>query len=155
MCRTKIFLAMIFNEIKCHVNTSLGLVGGCIPWIPHPPVSAPAARQYNFVHRKWKAVERHLVIGCINIFTIFSSFKRFLKFSVFYNVPITFCFIYYWTEERSLCVYSIQNMICRAQVVINFAEQCSPHTGQHVARWPNFLGPRAFSYWFNVVWISQ
>jgi len=27
---------MIFNEIKCHVNTSLGLVGGCIP-----PVSAP------------------------------------------------------------------------------------------------------------------
>ena len=22
---------MIFNEIKCHVNTSLGLVGGCIP----------------------------------------------------------------------------------------------------------------------------
>jgi len=21
---------MIFNEIKCHVNTSLGLVGGCI-----------------------------------------------------------------------------------------------------------------------------
>jgi len=27
---------MIFNEIKCHVNTSLGLVEGCIP-----PVSAP------------------------------------------------------------------------------------------------------------------
>jgi len=24
-------LAMIFNEIKCHVNTSFGLVGGCIP----------------------------------------------------------------------------------------------------------------------------
>jgi len=22
---------MIFNEIKCHVNTALGLVGGCIP----------------------------------------------------------------------------------------------------------------------------
>jgi len=34
MCSTKIFLAMIFNEIKCHVNTSLGLVGGCIPCIP-------------------------------------------------------------------------------------------------------------------------
>jgi len=32
---------MIFNEVKCHVNTSLGLVGGCIPCIP-PPVSAPA-----------------------------------------------------------------------------------------------------------------
>ena len=30
---------MILNEIKCHVNTSLGLVGGCIPCIP--PVSAP------------------------------------------------------------------------------------------------------------------
>jgi len=25
---------MIFNEIKCHVNTSLGLMGGCIPCIP-------------------------------------------------------------------------------------------------------------------------
>jgi len=24
---------MIFNEIKCHVNTSLVLVGGCIPCI--------------------------------------------------------------------------------------------------------------------------
>jgi len=32
---------MIFNEIKCHVNTSLDLVGGCIPCIP--PVSAPDA----------------------------------------------------------------------------------------------------------------
>ena len=31
---------MTFNEIKCHVNTFLGLVGGCIPCIP-PPVSAP------------------------------------------------------------------------------------------------------------------
>jgi len=28
----KSILAMIFNEIKCHVNTSLGLVGGM-----HPP----------------------------------------------------------------------------------------------------------------------
>jgi len=31
---------MIFNEIKCHVNTSLGLVGGMHPCIP--PVFAPA-----------------------------------------------------------------------------------------------------------------
>ena len=38
---------MIFNEIKCHVNTSLGLVEGCIPCIP--PVSAPASKWY-FVH---------------------------------------------------------------------------------------------------------
>jgi len=30
---------MIFNEVKCHVNTSLGLVGGCIPCTPL--VSAP------------------------------------------------------------------------------------------------------------------
>jgi len=30
----KSILAMIFNEIKCHVNTCLGLVGGCIPCIP-------------------------------------------------------------------------------------------------------------------------
>jgi len=34
----KNLLAMIFNEIQCHANTSLGLVGGCIPCIP---VSAP------------------------------------------------------------------------------------------------------------------
>jgi len=32
---------MIFNEIKCRVNTSLGLVGGMHPLHPHP-VSAPA-----------------------------------------------------------------------------------------------------------------
>jgi len=31
MCTTKIFLAMIFNETKGHVNTFLGMVGGCIP----------------------------------------------------------------------------------------------------------------------------
>jgi len=36
---------MIFNEIKCHVNTSLGLVGGCIPCSP-TPVSAPG---YNYL----------------------------------------------------------------------------------------------------------
>jgi len=30
---------MIFNEIKCHVNTFLGLVGGMHPLHP-PPVSA-------------------------------------------------------------------------------------------------------------------
>jgi len=35
---------MIFYEIKCHVNTSLGLVGGCIPCIP--PVSAPGIAYY-------------------------------------------------------------------------------------------------------------
>jgi len=27
----KNILTMIFNGIKCHVNTSLGLVGGCSP----------------------------------------------------------------------------------------------------------------------------
>jgi len=30
----KNILAMIFNEIKWHVNTSLGLVGGCISPCP-------------------------------------------------------------------------------------------------------------------------
>jgi len=40
MCSTKIFLAMILNEIKCHVNTFLGLVGGMHPLHPRP-VSAP------------------------------------------------------------------------------------------------------------------
>ena len=48
----KNILAMIFNEIKYHVNTSLGLVGGCIPCIP--PVSAPA---FTF---KWK-LKKHLL----------------------------------------------------------------------------------------------
>jgi len=28
---------MIFNEIKCHVNTSLGLVGGASPTSPLSP----------------------------------------------------------------------------------------------------------------------
>jgi len=28
---------MIFNEIKCHVNTLFDLVGGCIPYIPLCP----------------------------------------------------------------------------------------------------------------------
>jgi len=42
MSSTQKFLAMIFNEIECHVNTCLGLVGGCIPCIP--PVSAPGSR---------------------------------------------------------------------------------------------------------------
>jgi len=37
MCSTKLNLAMIFNEIKCHVNTSFGLVGGCIPCTPLCP----------------------------------------------------------------------------------------------------------------------
>jgi len=35
MYSTKIVLAMIFSEIKCHVNTCLGLVGGMHPL--HPP----------------------------------------------------------------------------------------------------------------------
>jgi len=33
----KSILAMISNEIKCHVNICLGLVGGCIPCIPLCP----------------------------------------------------------------------------------------------------------------------
>jgi len=36
----KNILAMIFNENKCDVNISLGLVGGCISCIH--PVFAPA-----------------------------------------------------------------------------------------------------------------
>ena len=35
MCSTKIFLAIIFNEIECHVNTFLGLVGGKLPYSPY------------------------------------------------------------------------------------------------------------------------
>jgi len=48
---------MILNEIKCHVNTFLGLVGGCIPYIPPcvraclPPVSY-ATDQVHFKHEQ-------------------------------------------------------------------------------------------------------
>jgi len=38
---------MIFNEIKCHVNTTLGLVGGSIPCIL--PVSGPGNCFYFIV----------------------------------------------------------------------------------------------------------
>jgi len=34
MCSTKILLMTIFNEIKCHVNNILSLVGECIPLCP-------------------------------------------------------------------------------------------------------------------------
>jgi len=43
----KNILSMNFNEIKWHVNTSLGLVGGCIPCIP--PVSAPGYDHEFFI----------------------------------------------------------------------------------------------------------
>jgi len=42
MCSAKISLAMTFNEIKFRINTSLGLMGGCIPCIP--PVSVPGLK---------------------------------------------------------------------------------------------------------------
>ena len=50
----KHILAMIFNEIKCHTNTSLGLVGGCIP-----PVSTPG-RDHVII-----ACSRHIYMGVI------------------------------------------------------------------------------------------
>jgi len=51
MCSTKLYLAMISNEIKCHVNTFLGLVGGCIPCIP-PCVRPWSSSSFNdaFIH---------------------------------------------------------------------------------------------------------
>jgi len=44
---------MIFNEIKCHVNTSLGLVGGCIrPCVRAYPVTCkrftPQKRRFKW-----------------------------------------------------------------------------------------------------------
>ena len=46
----KSIMAMIFNEIKCYVNTSLGLVGGCIPCIPPlcPRLTAVPLRYHGF-----------------------------------------------------------------------------------------------------------
>jgi len=40
----KSILALVLIEIKCHVNTFLGLVGGCKGCIP--PVSAPDTLGY-------------------------------------------------------------------------------------------------------------
>jgi len=44
---TKTFLAMIFNEMKCRFNTSLGLVGGMQRM--HPPVSTPGRNERTHV----------------------------------------------------------------------------------------------------------
>jgi len=46
MCSAKLFLAMIFNEIKCHVNTSLGLMGGM-----HPPCVRACLPATHFASR--------------------------------------------------------------------------------------------------------
>jgi len=45
----KNILAMIFSEIKCHVNTSLGLVGGCIPPLrPRLDVKCLVESEFSF-----------------------------------------------------------------------------------------------------------
>jgi len=44
---------MSFNEIKCHVNTSLGLVGGCIP---------PCVRAFSVLPNSW--IHQWLVHVC-------------------------------------------------------------------------------------------
>jgi len=41
-------LAMLFNEIKCHVNTSLGLVGGM-----HPVHASPLCPRLSIVRLRW------------------------------------------------------------------------------------------------------
>jgi len=43
---------MISNEIKCHINTSLGLVVGCIPCIPPSPRVRAWPRQWSYM-RIW------------------------------------------------------------------------------------------------------
>jgi len=55
MCSTKIFLAMSFNEIKCHVNTSLGLVGGM-----HPPCVRA------FLYTKHAILQDHLNVNVLD-----------------------------------------------------------------------------------------
>jgi len=47
MCSTKILLATIFNEIKCHVNISLGLVGGVHPLCPRLMTSKSRERTHE------------------------------------------------------------------------------------------------------------
>jgi len=52
---------MSFNEIKCHVNTSLGLVGGCIPCIP--PCVRAWSRGSNLSRTKYPfsiATDKHV-----------------------------------------------------------------------------------------------
>ena len=75
MCSTKIFLAMIFNEIKCHVNTSLVLVGGCIPCIL--PVSAPRNCLYFIVFLTWKfPVFWIFLFACSNQFALSNKYEH-------------------------------------------------------------------------------
>jgi len=55
---------MSFNEIKCHVNTSLGLVGGCIPCIP-PCVRAWSLSQPGPPHILWHINEGRILNGLL------------------------------------------------------------------------------------------
>jgi len=64
MCSTKILLAMIFNEIKCHVNTSLGLVGGdASPLCPRLDVNSLFSVAFGKSLKQW-----FLTGGGLNIF---------------------------------------------------------------------------------------
>jgi len=51
-------LAMLFNEIKCHVNTSLGLVGD-MDLLHPPPVSAPALKFRASIELKYLIFYRY------------------------------------------------------------------------------------------------
>ena len=79
----KNILAMIFNEIKCHVNTSLGLVGGCIPCIP--PVSAPESRMNSlcaagmFSQRYALQYDKHVDPGFYVVVPLVSTIQQYLQ----------------------------------------------------------------------------
>jgi len=51
---------MIFNEIKCGVNTSLGLVGGCIP-CTHPPCVRTCAMQTFLIFMRTAMLDSQIV----------------------------------------------------------------------------------------------
>jgi len=52
---------MIFNEIKCHVNTSLGLVEGYIPCIPPCVRACEGANVFISKNRLNKLLVRNLL----------------------------------------------------------------------------------------------
>jgi len=71
MCSAKIFFAIIFNEIKCHVNTSFRLVGRMHPVHPSHCVRAWAQALkgfwlsfYNEVQAKKLGFRKGITVCC-------------------------------------------------------------------------------------------
>jgi len=94
MCSTEILLVMIFNEIKCHVNTSSGLVGGCIPCIPplcpHLPVDVfSSLTTTDLINTSRSYIRLHSAVTCGLVPPQFlSSFKHKGQYRILIVVSI-------------------------------------------------------------------